>query len=114
MLLLELYFYGSVGLGSIQLLLKIMKSFIMLFLILLFALFGSTVGAFVTSGLLNNGKLSMISIINATLSGGVAVGTACMICHKPGWASLLGFLTGGISAFGFEKITPFLEEKIGL
>ncbi|OMJ90733.1 hypothetical protein SteCoe_6810 [Stentor coeruleus] len=78
------------------------------------ALFGSTVGAFITSGLLNNGKLSMVSIINATLSGGVAVGTACIICHKPGWASLLGFLTGGISAFGFEKITPFLEEKIGL
>lgn len=79
-----------------------------------FGLFGSTVGAFIATALMNDGKLGMVSIVNATLSGGVAVGTSCVILHQPGWSLFIGFVTGGISSWGFEKLTPWLEKRIGL
>ena len=52
--------------------------------------------------------------MNATLAGGVAVGTCSDIIISPGGAMWLGFVAGILSAIGFEKIGPYLEGKINL
>ena len=60
------------------------------------------------------GKLEMTIIMNATLAGGVAIGTCSDIITSPAGAMWVGFLAGIISAVGFEKIEPFLARKINL
>jgi len=60
------------------------------------------------------GKLEMTIIMNATLAGGVAIGTCSDIITSPAGSMWLGFAAGIISAVGFEKIGPFLEKKINL
>ena len=53
-------------------------------------------------------------ILNASLAGGVAVGSAADIIVMPFGAMLAGFVTGLVSSFGFAKLSGFLREKIGL
>lgn len=60
------------------------------------------------------GKLEIEIMLNATLAGGVAMGSSADIITQPFGAMLLGFLAGAISAFGFAKITPFVRAKLGL
>jgi len=71
------------------------------------------IGAAFTARLFYN-KLEMTIIMNATLAGGVAIGTCSDIITTPGGAMWLGFLAGVLSAVGFEKIGPYLEGKINL
>jgi ammonium transporter Rh len=50
----------------------------------------------------------MTIIMNATLAGGVAIGTCSDIITSPAGSMWLGFIAGVLSAVGFEKIGPFL------
>eukprot|EP01097_Dermamoeba_algensis_P008476 TRINITY_DN5677_c0_g1_i1.p1 TRINITY_DN5677_c0_g1~~TRINITY_DN5677_c0_g1_i1.p1 ORF type:complete len:447 (-),score=73.49 TRINITY_DN5677_c0_g1_i1:34-1374(-) len=62
----------------------------------------------------HNGKLDMIDIQNATLAGGVAVGTCANMMIDPWGALLIGSVAGVLSTVGFIFIQPFLEKKLGL
>jgi ammonium transporter Rh len=60
------------------------------------------------------GKLDMEVVLNATLAGGVAIGTPCDLITNPGVAIAVGASAGIVSAWGFLKLNGFLKEKIGL
>lgn len=60
------------------------------------------------------GKLEMEIILNATLAGGVAMGSAADTINRASGSMLIGFISGAISALGFAYIGPFLKNKIGL
>jgi len=53
-------------------------------------------------------------VLNASLAGGVAVGSACDIIVAPFEAMLAGFVTGIISSLGFAYFSKFLQKKISL
>jgi ammonium transporter Rh len=53
-------------------------------------------------------------MLNATLAGGVIMGAAADLITRPHLAMIGGFCIGGVSAFGFCWLGPFLKEKIGL
>jgi len=48
---------------------------------------------------------SQAHIQNATLAGGVAVGTACSMMMSPWGALLVGSIAGLISTFGFAYVS---------
>jgi ammonium transporter Rh len=77
------------------------------------AITGSAMGGFCASQLFN-GKLKMEHIQNATLAGGVAVGSAADLVLTPWLGLLIGFLTGIISVAGYCKATPFLRSKFNI
>jgi ammonium transporter Rh len=56
----------------------------------------------------------MEDILNATLAGGVAIGSPCGILYLPGVALAIGCIAGAISVVGFKIIGPKLVDKIGL
>ena len=58
--------------------------------------------------------MEMEIMLNATLAGGVAVGSSADLIVSPGIALLVGLLGGILSAVGFAWIGPALSEKIGL
>jgi len=79
------------------------------------ALTNSCVAAFLCSKLFRHGhKLDMVDIQNATLAGGVAVGSSADLVIDPAGALIIGFLGGTLSVVGYVFIQPFLEKKIGL
>lgn len=59
-------------------------------------------------------KLEMEVLLNATLAGGVAVGSASDLVVTASVAQLIGGAAGIVSAWGFVKLGPWLQEKIGL
>lgn len=77
------------------------------------AISGSCIGAAAVSRVLF-AKLEMEIMLNATLAGGVAIGTASDIIVAPWGAMMIGFAGGIFSAVGFKKIGPWLSEKINL
>jgi len=79
----------------------------------LFGICGSVIGASVISRNLF-GKLDMEIVLNATLAGGVAIGTCCDLVAKPFAAMLIGTFGGMFSAVGFAKIGPALAKSINL
>ena len=60
------------------------------------------------------GKLETEIMLNATLAGGVAIGTSADLIVSPWAAIFIGFLGGVLSALGFAKIGPWLSDKINL
>jgi ammonium transporter Rh len=52
----------------------------------------------------------MVHIQNATLAGGVAVGTVADMAIQPFGAMLIGSFAGIVSTIGFQFLTPFLNE----
>ena len=52
----------------------------------------------------------MVSIQNATLAGGVAVGSSADLVIQPFGAILIGMAAGFISVFGYVTIQPKLAE----
>ncbi|XP_076583440.1 ammonium transporter Rh type C 2 [Chaetodon auriga] len=60
------------------------------------------------------GKLDMVHIQNATLAGGVAMGTAAEFMITPYGSLIVGFCSGIISTFGYLFVTPFLEKSLKL
>jgi len=59
-------------------------------------------------------KFSMVSIQNATLAGGVAVGTSSDLVIGPAGAISIGFAAGLLSVVGYVYIQPWLEKKLGI
>lgn len=49
-------------------------------------------------------KFNMIDIQNATLAGGVAMGTCASMNILPVWAILIGVFSGLVSSLGFSKL----------
>ncbi|XP_028577790.2 ammonium transporter Rh type A [Podarcis muralis] len=78
-----------------------------------FALAAGTLTAFATSILVEGrGKLDMVHIQNATLAGGVAVGSCADLNILPFGAMLIGSTAGFISVAGFKYLTPFFASKL--
>lgn len=50
-------------------------------------------------------------MLNATLAGGVAVGSSADLLASPWAAILVGCLGGILSAYGFHAIGPYLSES---
>jgi len=47
-------------------------------------------------------------IVNATLAGGVAMGTIADFCLIPGAPLVIGMVVGAISSYGFLRINSYL------
>ncbi|OXB74095.1 UNVERIFIED_CONTAM: hypothetical protein H355_015226 [Colinus virginianus] len=78
-----------------------------------YALAACAVVTFAFSSLLDQrGKFSMVLIQNATLAGGVAVGTCADLKIYPFVAMCIGSLAGIISVLGFHFLTPVLASKL--
>ena len=56
----------------------------------------------------------MVSIQNATLAGGVAVGSSSDLVIEPIGAVIIGAAAGIVSVVGYVYVQPWLEKKIGL
>ncbi|KAG8124498.1 hypothetical protein E2320_020189 [Naja naja] len=79
----------------------------------LFAMIACTVTTFAFSILVEHrGKLDMVHIQNATLAGGVAVGSCADLNILPVGALLIGSIAGIISVVGYKYLSPFLASKL--
>ncbi|XP_053129098.1 ammonium transporter Rh type C isoform X2 [Hemicordylus capensis] len=67
-----------------------------------------------SSMLQRKGKLNMVHIQNATLAGGVAVGTAAEMMLTPYGSLIVGFICGIVSTVGFVYFSPFLESRLNI
>lgn len=74
------------------------------------ALCGSTLATYFATVKLR-GKISAADIANATLAGGVAIGSTCDIA-LPAAAFAIGILAGAVSTFGFAVIQGKLTDAI--
>ncbi|XP_068921873.1 ammonium transporter Rh type A isoform X2 [Petaurus breviceps papuanus] len=78
-----------------------------------FSLAACVLTAFAFSSLVEHrGKLDMVHIQNATLAGGVAVGTCADMAIQPYGAMLIGSIAGIVSVLGFKFLTPFFATKL--
>jgi len=75
---------------------------------------GSCISTFMFSWAFRKGKFGIIDVQNATLAGGVGVGSAADLVIAPGGALGVGLTAGLISTFGFNYLQPFLSKYIGL
>ncbi|XP_021502717.1 ammonium transporter Rh type C [Meriones unguiculatus] len=66
----------------------------------------------VSSVVHKKGKLDMVYIQNATLAGGVGMGTAAEMMVTSYGALIVGFFCGIFSTLGFVYLTPFLESRL--
>ncbi|CAO2614123.1 Ammonium transporter Rh type C [Lemmus lemmus] len=66
----------------------------------------------VSSVIHKKGRLDMVHIQNATLAGGVGVGTAAEMMLTPYGALIVGFFCGIFSTLGFAYLSPFLESRL--
>ena len=57
-------------------------------------------------------KFNMVDIQNATLAGGVAVGSSADLVIGPSFSLLIGMIAGIMSTVGYNKIQPFLQRKL--
>jgi ammonium transporter Rh len=53
-------------------------------------------------------------MLNATLAGGVVMGSGCDMITNCGYAMIAGAIAGAISAIGFLKLNAFCKEKLNL
>ena len=75
------------------------------------ALCGATVATYFSSIVLRKGKISIADIANASLAGGVAIGSTCDYANHP-TAFLIGLLGGAVSTVGFAVIQGKLQSKL--
>lgn len=75
-----------------------------------FALCGATLATFIFSNMIR-GKIEVADIANASLAGGVAIGTICNLTN-PGYALLIGIAAGTLSTIGYAIIAPKVEGLI--
>jgi ammonium transporter Rh len=78
------------------------------------SLCGSCMMAFMCSYYFRGKEFCMVDIQNATLAGGVAMGTSADLYGNSGTSILIGAFAGVVSVVGYTKIQPLLEEKLGL
>jgi len=60
----------------------------------------------------SKGRFNMVHIQNATLAGGVAMGTACATMLEPYVALIIGSLAAIICTLGFKYLTPVLAHRL--
>uniref|UniRef100_A0A8C7S463 Ammonium transporter Rh type A n=1 Tax=Oncorhynchus mykiss TaxID=8022 RepID=A0A8C7S463_ONCMY len=78
-----------------------------------FSLAACVLSAYAVSSLVEHkGKLDMVHIQNATLAGGVAVGTCADMNIGPFGAMIIGFVAGIVSTLGFKFLTPILASNL--
>ncbi|XP_078097139.1 ammonium transporter Rh type C-like 2 [Mustelus asterias] len=58
------------------------------------------------------GKINMVHVQNATLAGGVALGTAAEMMLTPYGSLIVGTISGTVSTLGFIFLSPFLEKYL--
>merc|ERR1719330_618473 len=64
---------------------------------------------------MRGGQFCMVDVQNATLAGGVAIGTAAnLLVKSPGLAMIVGIAAGLLSVAGYTVIQPKLQTAIGL
>ena len=56
-------------------------------------------------------RFNMVDIQNATLAGGVAIGSSADLVIGPSFSLLIGMIAGSTSTIGYNKIQPFLQRK---
>jgi ammonium transporter Rh len=74
------------------------------------ALSGATVATYFSTITLRR-KISVADIANASLAGGVAIGSTCDHAN-PTQSVVIGMLAGALSTFGFAVILPWLQKTI--
>ncbi|NXH11126.1 RHAG protein, partial [Bucco capensis] len=80
-----------------------------------YSLAACTVVTFALSSLVDErGKFNMVLIQNATLAGGVAVGTCADLAIHPFSAMFIGSIAGIISVLGFHFLHPLLASKLNI
>ncbi|KAJ9578843.1 hypothetical protein L9F63_004947 [Diploptera punctata] len=73
------------------------------------------VTAFALSAMVSHeNKFDMVHIQNATLAGGVAIGTSCDMMVHPFGALIVGVLAGTLSIAGYHYLQPFLLRSLKL
>ncbi|KAJ7394232.1 hypothetical protein OS493_000034 [Desmophyllum pertusum] len=78
-----------------------------------FAIITSCVTSCAFSSLMTkDSKLSMVHLQNASLAGGVAVGTIAPMIIQPWGAVLIGFVGGAISTTSFKYFQPWLIRRL--
>ena len=75
-----------------------------------FALAGATIATYIFSKLIR-GKVDIEDIANASLAGGVAIGSTCDIAN-PGMSMLIGLAAGILSTAGYAIIAPKVQKLI--
>ncbi|XP_076366995.1 ammonium transporter Rh type A-like isoform X2 [Tachypleus tridentatus] len=67
--------------------------------------------SFATSSLVDGkNRFNMVHVQNATIAGGVAIGTTANMMTHPYGAMIIGGLAGFISVMGYHFLTPFLAK----
>ncbi|CAK6446905.1 unnamed protein product [Pipistrellus nathusii] len=78
-----------------------------------FSLAACVLTAYAFSSLVEHrGKLDMVHIQNATLAGGVAVGTCADMEIHPYVSMIIGSVAGMVSVLGFKFLTPVFTTKL--
>ncbi|XP_036910517.1 ammonium transporter Rh type A [Sturnira hondurensis] len=78
-----------------------------------FSLAACVLTAYAFSSLMDHrGKLDMVHVQNATLAGGVAVGTCADMGIHPYVAMIIGSVAGMVSVIGFKFLTPIFATKL--
>ena len=75
-----------------------------------FALAGATLATYICSKLIR-GKVDIEDIANASLAGGVAIGSTCDIAN-PGMSMLIGIAAGILRTVGYSIIAPKVQKLI--
>jgi ammonium transporter Rh len=78
------------------------------------ALTGSCIGAFALSTHFNKGKFNMEDVLNATLAGGVIIGSTSDMMTHPALAIGVGFLGGVVSSYGFNRLKFDFHDTCGV
>jgi ammonium transporter Rh len=73
------------------------------------ALCGATIATYFSSIFFRKGKISIADVANASLAGGVAIGSTCDHAGHP-TAFAIGILSGVLSVFGFAVIQSKLQK----
>jgi len=84
------------------------------FLNTILALCSCTMSTLSMSFYVEGGKLDMVHVQNATLAGGVAVGSAANLYLTPAGAMGIGILAALMSVGGYKYLSPILEQKFGV
>lgn len=75
----------------------------------------SCASAFLASKVMSHTKkFDMVHVQNATLAGGVAMGTSCNLALSPAAAITVGLVVGAASTIGYCYVTPRLEKRFRL
>lgn len=78
------------------------------------SLTSSVIASIIVSRLTKGRKLEMEIILNASLAGGVVMGSNADIISKAYGAMLAGFCAGVVSSLGYAYLGPYLLKKINL